>query len=73
MITDGENWRPKFADCCAFWDDISKVSRYGVFNNMSGGLFISDGGWLWNHCAALESLDEIGKPVSYFIERGRWA
>lgn len=61
-------WEPKEGERCVFWDDFDDLEpQVGVIKNPAKGYYNG-----WKYCAALESLDEIGKPVSYFKERGRW-
>lgn len=67
-----EPWRPVEGMKCAFWDKDDEYTKAGTFAR-----YITEGSWpwemffgdVWNHCAALDNLDEIGKPPSYFIER----
>lgn len=71
-------WQPAPGDKCVFWmsgwdfttpaEFVEKVGneyRYTTFG-------YEDKDFAY-HCAALESLDEIGKPPSYFENRGRWS
>lgn len=71
-----ETWRPQKGDKCAFWMsswDFTTVAEFvervgDEYRYITFGYGDKDFAY---HCAALESLDEIGKPPSYFIKRGR--
>lgn len=65
-------WQPVVGDKCAFWLNDWNVTEAFTFKETSGDHFKSkETNLYYTHCAALESLDEIGKPPSYFIDRGR--
>lgn len=68
-----EPWQPETGMKCAFWDGKGTVQRcdFGELTYWSPATWPEMAGIAYDHCAALESLDEIGKPPSYFIERGR--
>lgn len=58
-----EPWQPTLGHKCAFWFDDGTLCDYYPFDN---AIYMTYG-----NCAALESLDEIGREPSYFINRGR--
>lgn len=65
-------WQPEVGQKCAFWLNDWTKCDFDTFNALHGDFYISEGPtFLYTHCAALETLDEIGKAPSYFIERGR--
>lgn len=70
-------WQPVFGMKCAFWNTGEAYTRTDLWVAYSSdfltGMKVHKG---QNHnqghyCALLESIDEIGKPPQYFIERGR--
>lgn len=70
-------WTPEVGMKCAFWDDgfdiETEVGLFGVFTMQYDGQYRLSNITYWDHCALIESLDEIGKPPQYFIDRGRWS
>jgi len=70
-----EQWKPQPGDKCAFWDDGYTHAMISTFDSMGDkGRFRirNECTYLaYQHCALIESLDEIGKPPSYFQNRGR--
>jgi hypothetical protein len=69
-------WQPVVGQAVKGWDgeDSDTKPIIGYFSGMSSQLYLilSEGSiYQRSFCAALESIDEIGKPPSYFIERGR--
>lgn len=68
-------WQPVVGQVCAFWDDDPTedlpVLIFGPFQPKDDNRYYKTRNIPYDHCAALESLDEIGKPPSYFKERGR--
>ncbi len=65
-------WTPKPGDKCVFWSSGSPICRFGTFSHRDiNGFEPVENGLYYDHCALLESLDEIGKPPGYFISRGR--
>jgi len=65
-------WTPEEGDICAFWDtDTAPFPGVYMFKEMDRDGRVTYGGAWWNSCALIESVEEIGKPTSYFIERGK--
>jgi hypothetical protein len=66
-----EPWKPTKGMKCAFWcTGYEEACTFGSYGEASDGSF----GPSWSnddydHCSELLSLDEIGKPPQYFIER----
>jgi hypothetical protein len=67
-------WTPQPGDKCAFWNKDDKHTMVGIFDlegdDGTGRYLYSTPERAYSYCALLESLDEIGKPPQYFIERG---
>ena len=71
-------WTPEVGMKCAFWnnefDELSYVGSFIEFHHRAPSYFTLTtpklGQW-FDNCALIESLDEIGKPPQYFIQRGR--
>jgi hypothetical protein len=66
-------WQPVVGDKCAFWYDETgnDKTEAGIFDFFTSEGRPSTDQHNYDHCALLETLDEIGKPPAYFIERGR--
>jgi hypothetical protein len=70
-------WQPVFGMKCAFWNTGEAYTRTDLWVAYSSDFLTGmkvHKGQNHNHgqyCALLETLDEIGKPPSYFQERGR--
>jgi hypothetical protein len=70
-------WQPVFGMKCAFWNTGEAYTRTDLWVTYSSDFLTGmkvHKGQNHNHgqyCALLETLDEIGKPPQYFIERGR--
>ena len=55
---------------CAFWDDDNAAYCYfDVFKDVEEMYCLDSTSSHWMHCAQLDTIDEIGLPPSYFIER----
>jgi hypothetical protein len=68
-------WQPVVGQKCAFWSDGDTSTIAGGFQfsglHNDGSMLYSTADRALQYCAALDSYDEIGKPPSYFQERGR--
>ena len=70
-------WIPKVGDIVACWDFNSDsfvpfVSAIGEIHKVDNIYIYGVNILEWYHVALIESLDEIGKHISYFKERGKW-
>lgn len=74
---DPTKWQPVVGQKCVFWNEGDTVAHPGIYREQGSHKFVHYPTWKlagfdsYMYCAALETLDEIGKPPSYFIERGR--
>jgi hypothetical protein len=69
-------WQPVVGQLCRTWGNTENTPvRTGYFVKTHDGdshEFTFEGStWECAYCALIETLDEIGKPPSYFQERGR--
>jgi hypothetical protein len=69
-------WQPVFGKLIKGWDGEGSSTRpaVGYFVEKDSQLFVMEiDGFRFRRsfCAMVETLDEIGKPPQYFIERGR--
>lgn len=78
-VEDVKPWVPEVEMKCAFWfndtqDEIPTIATIvlDVDKNDKYESWIQsiEGVW-YDNCALIETLDEIGKPPAYFINRGR--
>ena len=66
-------WLPKIGDVVAIWYDFDKDDTSPVVARREVGWGVERfTGFIPLHQALVDSLDEIGKPISYFKERGKW-
>jgi hypothetical protein len=70
-------WTPEMGMKCVFWNAGDVVAHPGIYRESGAKPYVHYPTWKlagsdsYMYVAALESLDEIGKPPSYFENRGR--
>ena len=68
-------WTPKEGDPVVYWDDShdtkSKLTAIRPYVQEMNGMH-SVGINNWDHVALVLDLSELGKPISYFKNRGFW-